>query len=206
MNRRLRGFTLIELMIVMVVIVILTILGTVAMGSIQKQAEDSERDEDVKSITRALETYYEKGNPHVVGANTKGFYPSANELVHIFGWDWCSNATVSASLTPCNTSGEGEDGPYYADVLPGVNSSILTPPGMAEQRAMRSTIWTWGPPDGVAPAVDQGYYVYKPLTRGDSDASMVHNGTCYDVGQCGAYVIFYKKSDGSIVTVRSKHQ
>lgn len=206
MTNRRSGFTFIEVIIVLLVIVTLTALGTVAMSSVQKQAEDSERAQDVETITRALETYYQKGNPHVVDMNSKGLYPGLRELIHIFGHNWCSNATVAAQLTPCDTNGEGENSDYYADVLPGLTRAAMTPPGLAEQTEIKSTIGTAGPPDGVSALIDQGHYVYKPLARGDADTSMTHTGTCYDVGQCGAYVIFYKKSDGTIVTVRSKHQ
>lgn len=53
-----RGFTIVELLIVIVVIAILAAISIVAYNGIQERARDSQRLQDVKTITKALEMYY----------------------------------------------------------------------------------------------------------------------------------------------------
>lgn len=65
--RRQRGFTIVELLIVIVVIAILASLTVVAFSSTQSSARDSKRKADIAAITRALELYYTE----------KGHYPNA---------------------------------------------------------------------------------------------------------------------------------
>jgi general secretion pathway protein G len=52
------GFTIVELLIVIVVIAILAAITIVAFNGIQARARDAQRQNDVKSITKALELYY----------------------------------------------------------------------------------------------------------------------------------------------------
>lgn len=60
-----RGFTIIELLIVIVVIAILAAITIVAYNGIQQRARDSQRKSDVATIQKALELYY----------LDNGFYP-----------------------------------------------------------------------------------------------------------------------------------
>lgn len=53
-----RGFTIVELLIVIVVIAILAAISVVAYQGIQERARDSQRLQDVKTIAKALEMYY----------------------------------------------------------------------------------------------------------------------------------------------------
>jgi type II secretion system protein G len=53
-----RGFTIVELSIVIVVIAILASITIVAYNGIQMRARDSQRRSDVTAITKALELYY----------------------------------------------------------------------------------------------------------------------------------------------------
>lgn len=63
------GFTLIELLIAIVIIAILTVIGVGAFLSSQIKARDSARKADLKSISKALEMYY----------NDVGQYPESYE-------------------------------------------------------------------------------------------------------------------------------
>ena len=63
-----RGFTLLELLIVIAIIGILTAMGTVSYSTAQKRARDSKRQADLKAIQNAFEQYYSKN---------KGSYPSS---------------------------------------------------------------------------------------------------------------------------------
>lgn len=55
---RTRGFTIVELLIVIVVITILAAITIVAYNGIQGRARDARRQNDVAAITQALELYY----------------------------------------------------------------------------------------------------------------------------------------------------
>lgn len=57
MNRA-RGFTLVELLIVIVIITLLAVLTTVNLRGSQANARDTERKNDVENIVRGLEGYY----------------------------------------------------------------------------------------------------------------------------------------------------
>ncbi len=62
-----RGFTIVELLIVIVVIAILAAITIVAFNGVQQRARDAKRQSDVKTIAKALELYYTE----------KGAYPNA---------------------------------------------------------------------------------------------------------------------------------
>lgn len=56
--RQKSAFTLLELLVVMAIMAILTVLGIRSFGSIQIKSRDSHRKQDMQSISKALELYY----------------------------------------------------------------------------------------------------------------------------------------------------
>lgn len=52
-----KGFTIIELLIVIVIIAILATIGVVAYGQVQKNARDSKRKSDISSLHTGIEAY-----------------------------------------------------------------------------------------------------------------------------------------------------
>lgn len=58
MSIKSRGFTIVELLIVIVVIAVLAAISMVAYSGMQQRARDSQRLQDVATITKALELYY----------------------------------------------------------------------------------------------------------------------------------------------------
>jgi general secretion pathway protein G len=57
LNRK-YGFTIVELLVVIVVIAVLAAITIVAYNGIQARARDSQRDQDIKTVAKALELYY----------------------------------------------------------------------------------------------------------------------------------------------------
>lgn len=53
-----KGFTIIELLIVIVIIAILATIGVVAYGGVQQNARDSKRQSDVSSLHTGFEAYF----------------------------------------------------------------------------------------------------------------------------------------------------
>lgn len=71
-----RGFTIVELLIVIVVIGILAAITIVAFNGVQKQARDTERISEVKAMQKAIEMYrVEKGEYplHTGGVENAGY-------------------------------------------------------------------------------------------------------------------------------------
>lgn len=58
MKKTTSAFTIVELLIVIVIIAILATLSIVAYTNIQARARDSQRQQDIKIIAKALELYY----------------------------------------------------------------------------------------------------------------------------------------------------
>jgi prepilin-type N-terminal cleavage/methylation domain-containing protein len=93
LSRRERGFTIVELLIVIVVIAILAAITIVAYNGIQTRARDTQRVADMNSIVKALELYKAQNGqyPAAVGnsaggweisSNTNGNWPFLKNLVN----------------------------------------------------------------------------------------------------------------------------
>lgn len=65
-----RGFTIVEIIVVIAAIAILAAVTTVTYSGLQVRARDDERLADIESIAAAFETYYEKN----------GTYPSIRQI------------------------------------------------------------------------------------------------------------------------------
>ena len=79
-----KGFTIVELLIVIVVIGILAAISLVAYTNIQSKARDSDRKSDIAAIKKALELYY----------IDNGTYPSSSGSTTING-SWTTSADAS---------------------------------------------------------------------------------------------------------------
>jgi len=82
LKKKQKGFTIVELLIVIVVIGILATLVIVTFTGVQKRARDSQRKTDVKAVASHLQTYY---------ADNEGIYPLLADLQ--------SAAFLSASMS-----------------------------------------------------------------------------------------------------------
>ncbi|HSX42690.1 MAG TPA: type II secretion system protein, partial [Candidatus Saccharimonadales bacterium] len=118
-----KGFTIVELLIVIVVIGILATLVIVTFTGIQQKARDSKRKTDISAIQAALESYYSSNNTYPTVAdlndsswratNLKGF--DANALGDPKG----NSNTVVGGQTPSGTQ--------YAYVVTGDLGTLASP-------------------------------------------------------------------------------
>jgi len=105
------GFTLIELLITIVIIGILSTLGIVAFQSTQKKSRDLGRKTNLKTVSKALETYM----------NDKGVFPPSSPDGKIL---WCgTEAAPDAVACPwgyplTDVATAGEDKTVYLAALP----------------------------------------------------------------------------------------
>lgn len=104
-----KGFTLVELLIVIVVLGILISISIVAYNGIQARARDSRRHNDISEIAKGLEVYY--------SVNHK--YPTSGGATII-------NNTWSASGDSSWDAFEAALGPYMDNNVP--SDPINTPP------------------------------------------------------------------------------
>jgi prepilin-type N-terminal cleavage/methylation domain-containing protein len=100
--RKKRGFTLIELLIVMVIMAILTIIITGTFASSIQRGRDARRKDDLRSLSGALEGYF----------NDKGKYP--------IGVNGIMMGCSTLDSQPCNWGGQFTDskGTLYMVLIP----------------------------------------------------------------------------------------
>ena len=77
-----RGFTIVELLIVIVVIAILATITVLAFNGIQQRARDASRLSDVQSTVKKIELYYAEN----------GRYPSTGGLTVVYADSKCTNS------------------------------------------------------------------------------------------------------------------
>ena len=98
-----KGFTIVELLIVIVVIAILAAISIVAFTGVQQRGRDSQRASDVSNIAKALTAYTADGNnwPADAGAATTALngYTTANVPTTVTSKLSTSAASSSSSTT-----------------------------------------------------------------------------------------------------------
>lgn len=109
-----RGFTLIEMLIVIAIIGILSSIVLVGLGPVQRRGRDARRQSDLHGAQTALELYY----------NKCGHYPGGSNCEAASGEDWAAmtTAVTGAGLGISKLSNDpssvetyyyGTDGPSY---------------------------------------------------------------------------------------------
>lgn len=132
-----RGFTIIELIIVITVMGILLVLGVVNLRGSQANGYDSERKTDIETIGAHLETYYQSGTDGLGTTLTKaiGSYPSTDLISHettlLRDLDTKSITAPDTTSTPANTF-------------------------MAAANSVQTTT-------GISPQPTKNQYIYQPI-------------------------------------------
>lgn len=130
-----RGFTVIELLVVITVMAILLVLAVVNVRSTQIQARDEERHSDITNISTTFESFYTTTHNN----RWKNTYPGTSDM---------SGEEVTKFLQ--NNLGQG------SQHAPGVDTE-----GPASLVLAANTSQS---PTGVSPAPTITTYVYQPLT------------------------------------------
>lgn len=98
-----RGFTLVELLVVISIIAILAALATISFTSTQKQTRDTQRKSDLKQYQNALEVYANKNN---------GLYPMWGNEVSAAGVQFC-NGSLALAQCPQDPKYSSDNTYYY---------------------------------------------------------------------------------------------
>lgn len=135
---KMRGFSVVELIIVVTVIGILLILGVVNLTDSRINSRDSERKIDVETIATLLEDYYRIGTG---GSLNYGQYPSVEASVGLIGNE--------------------------KNILQIINDNVLIAPDQTSYSLVAATnnIQTI---DGILPNPNINQYVYQPIATDGS--------------------------------------
>lgn len=168
----------------MIVVTIMVILAGVSLGSFtyfQTQARDSERDNDIEAISRALERMYvnKKYGNATLGDGNVSTYPSRTENAAVF------NANTFRSI--------------------GLDAEVLYAPGKNEDATTGATdavIMASSNSLSQSPTTDQ--YVYQPLTQ---TGQLCYSITA--ANPCVKFNLYYQKElpgGVSVTRVSSRNQ
>lgn len=121
MHQHRKGFTIVELLIVIVVIGILAAISIVAYNGIQQRAREAERQSDIKAISTQLEMYFVDNGEYPLNSQMGNATWIRNNMPNI------ANDTIVAPNAPSGTvnsirggiraslSNDGSDYGYYTE-------------------------------------------------------------------------------------------
>lgn len=182
-----RGFSIIEVTIVVIMIVVLTLLGIASFRSSQASARDDERRTKAETIARAIESMYKNGNTQF-GVNP-GEYPNTYDVNTAI-----TNGRLSGLLLDIDTSILSYS--WQTDT-----TNVATIGSSANPLANESdTI--------INSALNTDKIFYEPIREGSGASDTDRWEACYAASHaCRRFNIYFKReSDGQRVTIRSMQQ
>lgn len=120
-----RGFTLLELLVVMAILALLAGLGLRMFGTVQQKSRDTRRKQELQSITKALEAYHNdfKRYPSSMDGRIMGCGAGATEACAWGGvWQNTANETLYMSELPQDPGGNQY---YYLSDAQGLSYSLF---------------------------------------------------------------------------------
>lgn len=129
-----RGFTLIELIIVMAILGVLAVISLALIDPVERtaQARDSNRITSVAQIGRALQAYYTQESAYPVEATW------AQDLVETAGITFPTGSEYSAnSILPCTANVQPFDPPTYCYLLDATNGALVFAAAESESNLSR---------------------------------------------------------------------
>ena len=180
-----RGFTIVELIIVIAIMGILLVLAVVNLRSTQINARDEQRKANVDAIAQNLEVFYRSGYS---GSTVVGQYPATT----IVGQE----TTILPDIDPKSLVSPSSTTDPNTLVAPSTGTSSL----VAATNATQTTA-------GVSPqpSSSNDVYVYQPLktTDGGNTWTVCSGGT----DECRKYNLYYwHEGDNTVQMVQSKNQ
>jgi prepilin-type N-terminal cleavage/methylation domain-containing protein len=194
-----RGFSVVELVVVIVVMGILSTIAFAAFRSTQAQARDDALKSDAESIARGLESYYKTGNPtYNVPA---GKYPGVAEILHAGGWD-------QPEVGPIVYGG------YMSSWLDGVTPSAVWPEHKFGALVILVSQLNGDPVNKISDTtirslVQTKKVYYLPIMYENKDVYGDDRQTlCINkVSMCTSFKLYYRTEVGDqIKVIESKHQ
>lgn len=181
-----RGFSIIEIIIVVVLIGILLALAVARLSSTQVSARDDAIKKDAETIARGLEAYYRSGNPtYTIAA---GKYPSTDEFRH------ASGENITAVGTQVN-------GGYLDTWLQGVRL-----PSASKLQLITTSGQTPEDATNISNSTPVGVITYEPLLYSTAGGgSFVFCTTKAQL--CNRFNLYYRTEIDNVVhTIGSEHQ
>ena len=205
-----RGFTIVELVVVMAIMAILLTLAVLSISKNQANARDAKRNADVAAIANGLETRFKEGDRFVTASSgnyvASGSYPDIQEMAFVV------KGTTSSAIT----AAAPPNGNYIDDILPGAKKENFMPPKVADLSgfviAPCATAGSCGAPLALSATADSvaassvpfastvpiNVYYYEPV---DADGKICNTTTCT------SFNLYWRTEvDNLIHIIRSKHQ
>ncbi len=193
-----RGFTVVELVVVMVIMAILLVLASFSISQSRANARDTERNADAESLARGIEARYVQGKLNnavtVAPAYVKaGTYPTVNEMNHIKGQS-------VTGFTPNQIT----DG-YGPVAFPGTSITSFAPPGTSNYSGFVvsacSAVEDKTAGSCLQTTTTKDTYVYEPI---DASGALCSN----TAAGCVRFNLYWRleTSAGTLQQYRSKHQ
>lgn len=154
-----KGFTLVELLVVIAIIAILAVVGVTVYGGIQKNARDARRSSDVESIIKAIEV--QKGSAATYAGLT---VDGADFAANVFPTDTTTAKYGMATSTSTTTP--------IADPASWAATGQATPSGYLE-------IPSTGIPNTGALAIPANTLVVKICARLEKSTGTTGNGVLF---------------------------
>lgn len=184
-----RGFTVVEIIVVIVLMGILLALAMTRLSGTQVAARDDALKKEAESVTRSLEEYYKTGNPNY--SIPPGSYPSTDEFRHASGENV---PAIGAQVT----------GGYLDTWLDGVRlpvTSKLRLITMSGQTPENSTNISNSTPAGV---ITYEPLVFTPASGPDPDRFTFCTSK---TALCNKFNIYYRNEQNNIVhVIKSERQ
>ncbi|MBI2330353.1 type II secretion system protein [Candidatus Daviesbacteria bacterium] len=108
-----RGFTLVELLVVVAIIAVLSVIGITIFSGVQKSARDARRKADINAISNALEADFSSNNRTEYQTVTGGMFSGGVMLTdptNSGGYDYKISALPLATYTVCAKLESGNGG------------------------------------------------------------------------------------------------
>jgi len=117
-----KGFTLVELLIVIAIIGILSVLTVISIGSVKAKARDSIRSQDTNQLMKLFEIFYYENNGYPLCQSEPDIEidPEAAGIVVCSSQNgplWLNEMVPTylneAPLDPLNDTGDGDEAPFF---------------------------------------------------------------------------------------------